>query len=147
MKAAKRFMPQERETEREGEREGERNQFSKKKSVRKKTKKSVSRKKLLMHHLKVILMPLLKDISSEIIHAHVAANAMNNELLSIYSQTVEQIEVISEVVLSNVSKLIDSEIPRDKETKGNKIFLRKKGLHKIGNGLTINKHTEISYLG
>ena len=70
---------------------------------------------------------------------------MNNELLSIYSQTVEQIEFISEVVLSEVSKLINSEIPRDKETKGNKIFLRKKGLHKIGNGLTINKQPEISY--
>ena len=70
---------------------------------------------------------------------------MNNELLSIYSQTVEQIEVISEVVLSEVSKLIDSEIPRDKETKGNKFFLRKKGLHKIGNGFTINKHPGISY--
>ena len=98
-----------------------------------------------MHHLKVILLPLLKDISSEIIHPHVAVNAMNNKLLSIYSQTVEQTEVISEVALSDVSKLIDSEIPRDKETKGNKIFLRKKGLQKIGNGLTINKHPEISY--
>ena len=34
--------------------------------------------------------------------------SMNDEVSSIFSQIVEQIEVIPEVVLSEVSKLIDS---------------------------------------
>ena len=66
----------------------------------------------MMHHLKVILILLLKNISSEIIHPDVAANAMNDEAPSISSQIVEQSEVIPEVDLSKVSKLIDSVIGR-----------------------------------
>ena len=42
----------------------------------------------------VILMLLPKIISSEIIHAVVVANAMNDEISSISSQIVEQIKVI-----------------------------------------------------
>ena len=38
--------------------------------------------------------------------------SMNDELSSISPQTVEQIEVIPEVVLSEVSKLIDSVISK-----------------------------------
>ena len=53
-------------------------------------------------------MLLLKNISSEIIHADVAVNAMNDEVSSISFQIVEQIEVILEVTLSEVSKQIDS---------------------------------------
>ena len=45
-------------------------------------------------------MLLLKNISSEIIHADVAVNAMNDEVSSISFQIVEQIEVILEVTLS-----------------------------------------------
>ena len=58
-----------------------------------------------MHHLKVILILLLKNI---IIHADVVVSAMNDEVSAISSQIVEQIEVILEIVLSEVSKLIDS---------------------------------------
>ena len=61
MKAVKRFKTHERERER--------NQVSKEKNLKKKNKKSVSREKLLMHHLKVILILLLKNILSEILHA------------------------------------------------------------------------------
>ena len=53
-------------------------------------------------------MLLLKNISSEIIHADVAVNAMNDEVSSISFQIAEQIEVILEVTLSEVSKQIDS---------------------------------------
>ena len=60
---------------------------------------------MLMHHLKVILILLLKNI---IIHADVVVSAMNDEVSAISSQIVEQIEVILEIVLSEVSKLIDS---------------------------------------
>ena len=61
--------------------------LSKKKVWEKRTKKkSVLRKKHLMHHLKVILIMLLKNISSEIIHADVLANAMNDEVSSVFSQ-------------------------------------------------------------
>ena len=58
-----------------------------------------------MHHLKVILILLLKNI---IIYADVVVSAMNDEVSAISSQIVEQIEVILEIVLSEVSKLIDS---------------------------------------
>ena len=58
-----------------------------------------------MHHLKVILILLLKNI---IIHADVVVSAMNDEVSAISSQIVEQIEVILEIVLSEVSKLIYS---------------------------------------
>ena len=67
MKAAKRFKTHEREKER--------NQVGKEKSLRKKNEKSVWRKKLLMHYLKIILLTLLlKNISSEILHADVVGN-------------------------------------------------------------------------
>ena len=52
-----------------------------------------------MHPLKVILILLLKNITSEIIHADVVVNAMNDEISSIYSLIVQQIEIILEVVL------------------------------------------------
>ena len=91
-----------------------------------------------MHHLKVILIPLLKNISSEILHADVVVTEWWSITKS--SQIAEQIEVIPELVLSEVSKLIDSRWTRDKETKGNS-FLEEKGLHEIENGFTINKHT------
>ena len=61
-----------------------------------------------MSHLKVILIPLSKNISSEITHADVVVKAMNDEISSISSQSVEQIKIFPEVVLSEVSKLIDS---------------------------------------
>ena len=58
---------------------------------------------------------------------------MNDEVSSICSQIVEQIEVIPEIVLSKVSKLIDS-------------LMRKiQGLHRMENRFTINKHPEMSY--
>ena len=56
------------------ERGKEWNQVVKEKSLRKKNKKYVSRRKLLMHHLKVILILLLKNILSEILHADVVVN-------------------------------------------------------------------------
>ena len=52
-------------------------------------KKSVLWKNLLMNHLKVKLILLLKNISSEIIHADVVVNAMNDEVSSICSKIVE----------------------------------------------------------
>ena len=64
MKAAKRFKTQERE----------RNQVGHEKGLRKKNKKSISRKKLLMDHLKVILILLLKNISSDILLTDVVVN-------------------------------------------------------------------------
>ena len=70
MKATKRFNTKERE----------KNQVSKGKSLRKWNKKIASRKKLLMHHLKVMLILLLKNTSSEIIHPDVVVNAMNDEV-------------------------------------------------------------------
>ena len=59
--------------------------------------------------------------------------SMNDELSSISPQTVEQIEVIPEVVLSEVSKLVGS------------VMSKRQGdqVHKIENGFTINKHQEI----
>ena len=56
--------------------------------------------------------------------------SMNDEVSSISSQIVKQIEVIPEVVLSEVSNLIDSVMnKRQKETKENS-FLEKRGLYK-----------------
>ena len=49
-----------------------------------------------MHHLKVMLILLLKNTSSEIIHPDVVVNAMNDEVSWISSQIVEQIEGIPE---------------------------------------------------
>ena len=58
--------------------------------------------------------------------------SMNDEVSSISSQIVKQIEVIPEVVLSEVSNLIDSVMnKRQKETKENS-FLEKRGLYKNG---------------
>ena len=50
-------------------------------------------KKVLMHHLKVKLTLLLKNISSEITHANFVVNAINDKVSSISSRLVEQIEV------------------------------------------------------
>ena len=43
--------------------------------------------------------------------------SMNDEISSIYSQIVKEVEAIPEIVLSEVYKLIDSVM--NKETKGN----------------------------
>ena len=45
------------------------------------------------------LILLLKNISSKIIHSDAVVNAMDDEVSSVSSQIVEQIEVIPEVVL------------------------------------------------
>ena len=70
---------------------------------------------------------------------------MNDELSSISSQIVKQIQVIPEAVLSKVSRLIDSVISRRQGEQRKHSLLVKKGLHKIENGFTISKHPEISY--
>ena len=70
--------------------------------------------------------------------------SMNDEVSSISFLIVEQVEVIPEVVLLEVSKLIDSVISKRQEDQRKQIF-EKKGLHKIGNGYAINKHQEVSY--
>ena len=61
----------------QNQRERERNQVSEKRSLRKRNKKIALRKKFFMHHLKVILILLLENISSEIIHPDVVITAMN----------------------------------------------------------------------
>ena len=68
--------------------------------------------------------------------------SMNDEVSRISSQIVEQIEVIPEVALSAVSKLIDSVMSK---RQGDHSCLEKKGLHKTENGFTIKKHPETSY--
>ena len=78
-------------------------------------------------------------------HPDVVVSAINNEVLSISSQAVEQIEFIPEAVLAKLSKLIDSVISRRLGEQREHGFLEKKGLHKIKNGCTINKQPEISY--
>ena len=88
MKAVKRFKTQEKSIW----------QGVRKKSEEKK-QKSVLRKKLQLRHLKVILILLLRNMSSEIIHADVVVNEINDKMSSISSQIAEQIEVILEVVL------------------------------------------------
>ena len=98
-----------------------------------------------MHHLKVILILLLKTISSEMIHSDVVVNAMNDEVSSISSQIVEQIDVIPEAFLSKVSRLTESVISRRQREQRKHGFLEKKRLHKIENGFTINKQLEIFY--
>ena len=55
-------------------RQKERNQVDKVQDLRKKNNGSVSWKNLLIHHLQVILIQLLKDVSSEIIYADVVVN-------------------------------------------------------------------------
>ena len=88
---------------------------------------------------------MLKNISSEIIRSDAVVNAMNDEVSSVSSQIVEQIEVIPEVVLWKVSKLIGSVRSWRQREQRKHGFLEKKGLHKIENGFTINKQLEISY--
>ena len=88
MRAVKRFKTQEKSIW----------QGVRKKSEEKK-QKSVLRKKLQLRHLKVILILLLRNMSSEIIHADVVVNEINDKMSSISSQIAEQIEVILEVVL------------------------------------------------
>ena len=61
--------------------------------------------------------------------------SMNDKMSSISFQTVEQIEVIPEIVLLQVSKLIDSVKSKRQEGQRPNSFLEKKGLHKIQNGL------------
>ena len=78
-------------------------------------------------------------------HPDVVVSAINNEVLSISSQAVEQIEFIPEAVLAKLSKLIDSVISRRLGEQRKHGFLEKKGLHKIKNGSTINKPPKISY--
>ena len=136
MKAAKIFKTQERERERERRRE--KNQVGKEKRLRKKnkkkkTKKNVSRKKLLMYHLKVILILWLKNISSEIIHADVVLIGINDAITSISSRIVEQIEVIPESVLSKVSKLINSMMSKKLGDQRKLSFREEKGLRKMEN--------------
>ena len=70
---------------------------------------------------------------------------MDDEVSSVSSQIVEQIEVIPEVVLWKVSKLIGSVRSWRQREQRKHGFLEKKGLHKIENGFTINKQLEISY--
>ena len=70
---------------------------------------------------------------------------MNDEVSSISSQIVKQIQVIPEAVLSKVSRLIDSVISRRQGEQRKHSLLVKKGLYKIENGFTISKHPEISY--
>ena len=82
-----------------------------------------------MHHLKVILILLLKNISSEIVHPDVVFNAVNDKVSSISSKIVDQIEVIREVALTKVSKLIDSVKIRRRGEQRKHGFLEKKGLH------------------
>ena len=64
MKVAKTVKTQERE----------KSIWQGKKFEGKEQKKKGLRKKLLMHHLKVILMLLLKNISSKILHTDVVVN-------------------------------------------------------------------------
>ena len=124
--------------ERERERRREKNQVGKEKRLRKKnkkkkTKKNVSRKKLLMYHLKVILILWLKNISSEIIHADVVLIGINDAITSISSRIVEQIEVIPESVLSKVSKLINSMMSKKLGDQRKLSFREEKGLRKMEN--------------
>ena len=77
-----------------------------------------------MDHLKVILILLLENISSEILHADIVVN--DDEVSSISSQIVEQIEVTPEVVLSEVSKLIDSVISKRQRDQSKQFSLEKK---------------------
>ena len=70
--------------------------------------------------------------------------SMNGEVPSISFLIVEQIEVVPEVVLSEVYKLIDSVMSK-RQGDQRKQFFEKKGLHKIDNGYAINKHQEVSY--
>ena len=86
-----------------------------------------------MHHLKVILILWLKNISSEIIHAAVVHNAINDEITSISSRIVQQIEVIPESVLSKVSKLINSMMSKKLGEKSKLSFREEKGLRKMEN--------------
>ena len=130
MKAAKRFKTQEREKERkksswQGEKTEEKEQ--------KKSKKNVSRKKLMMYHLKVILILWLKNISSEIMHADVVLIGINDAITSISSRIVEQIEVIPESVLPKVSKLINSMMSKKLGDQRKLSFREEKGLCKMEN--------------
>ena len=69
MRAVKRFKTQEKSIW----------QGVRKKSEEKK-QKSVLRKKLKLHHLKVKLILLLRNMSSEIIHADIVVNEINDKI-------------------------------------------------------------------
>ena len=136
MKAAKIFKTQEREREKEREKsswQGEKTEEKEQQQKKNKQKKNVSRKKLLMYHLKVILILWLKNISSEIIHADVVLIGINDAITSISSRIVEQIEVIPESVLSKVSKLINSMMSKKLGDQRKLSFREEKGLCKMEN--------------
>ena len=79
--------------------------------------------------MKVILTLLLKNISSEIIHADVVVNAINDS--SISAHIAEQI--FPESVLSEESKPINSVMCKRQGNQGKLSFLEEKGLRKIEN--------------
>ena len=134
MKAAKRFKTQEREKEREKSSwQGEKTEEKEQQQKKNKQKKNVSRKKLFMYHLKVILILWLKNISSEIIHADVVLIGINDAITSISSRIVEQIEVIPESVLSKVPKLINSMMSKKLGDQRKLSFREEKGLCKMEN--------------
>ena len=134
MKAAKRFKTQEREKEREKSSwQGEKTEEKEQQQKKNKQNKNVSRKKLLMYHLKVILILWLKNISSEIIHADVVLIGINDAITSISSRIVEQIEVIPESVLPKVSKLINSMMSKKLGDQRKLSFREEKGLCKMEN--------------
>ena len=121
--------------------------LSKKKVWEKRTKKkSVLRKKHLMHHLKVILIMLLKNISSEIIHADVLANAMNDEVSSVFSQicrtnwSYSWSSLIKSIYADWLSD--EHETRRSKEPQ---FFWEKRTPWKKKNAFAINKHRETFY--
>ena len=129
MKAAKRFKTQEREKEREksswqGEKTEEKEQ---------KQEKNASRMKLLIYHLKVILILWLKNISSEIIHADVVLIGINDAITSISSRIVKQIKDIPESVLSKTSKLINSMMSKKLGDQRKLSFREEEGLRKMEN--------------
>ena len=87
-----------------------------------------------MHHLKVILTLLLKNISSEIIHADVVVNAINDEVSSISS-----ISSISTHIAKQIFESVQfyqknlGESSKKQGDQGKLSFLEEKGLRKIEN--------------
>ena len=69
-------MPKDSRPKKEKETDGkrERTHVGKEKKSEEKEQKGVLRKKLLMHHLKVVLILLLKNILSEILHVDAVVN-------------------------------------------------------------------------
>ena len=69
-------MPKDSRPKKEKETDGKREKthVGKEKMSEEKEQKGVLRKKLLMHHLKVVLILLLKNILSEILHVDAVVN-------------------------------------------------------------------------